>query len=170
MQSRLNRLVLVLNATFEAIGVVSARHAMKLVFKGRAVVQELSAYVIHTSQMDIPLPDVIRLVHYRRVPRISRSFSRRGLLLRDQYTCMYCGSQLPVGDLTMDHVLPQSRGGPTTWENVVTSCRPCNLRKADLTPQEAGMMLLKKPVQLNIHARNRLLRGDQAVWDKYLYV
>ena len=165
----LSRSVLVLNASYEAVRVCSARRAFVLVFKGAAVVEEVSQYKVHTDKIDIPIPDVIRLVRYRRVPRSSRAVSRKGILLRDQMTCQYCGSVLPVGDLTLDHVVPRSRGGHSTWENLVACCFPCNNKKGDRTPVEAGMTLLKRPVQISIHAKTRLLQGNQVTWSKYLF-
>ena len=166
----LNRLVLVLNASYEAINVASARRALTLVCGGKAVVEEVSAYTVRTARMTLPLPSVIRLREYRRVPRQNRAVSRKGILLRDGSTCQYCGTHLPSGDLTLDHVVPRSRRGGSTWSNLVASCRPCNLRKGDNTPEEAGMPLLHKPMQLSIHAKHRLLRGDDDhLWDAYLF-
>lgn len=167
--SLLNRSVLVLNATYEPIRITSARRAMTLIFKGAAVVQETSNEFLKTSHLDIPVPDVIRLVRYRRVPRATRSVTRRGIMTRDQNTCQYCGLQFPVGDLTLDHVIPRSKGGDSTWENLVAACKPCNNHKADRTPEEAGLKLVAKPRQLTVHAKNRALQGNAKAWSKYLF-
>ncbi len=166
----LNRLVLVLNASYEPVNICSARRAMKLICKGAAVVEVPSTHTVHTSQLDIQLPSVIRLRKYRRVPRFTRSVYRKGVILRDQGTCQYCARTLPGKDLTMDHVIPRSRGGASTWENLVACCFPCNNRKADRTPSEAGMTLIHQPRRIGIHAKHRLLAGDNAVWDQYLFV
>jgi 5-methylcytosine-specific restriction endonuclease McrA len=169
MYSPLNRLCLVLNASYEGISVTTARHALTLVYKGAAVVQEPSKHFVRTSQISIPVPDVIRLIRYRRVPRQNRSVSRKGILLRDNFSCQYCGKQLPAGDLTLDHVVPRSRGGLSTWENLAASCFPCNNRKRDRTPQEAGLTLAKQPRQLSIHSKHKMLQGDQSKWAAYLF-
>jgi 5-methylcytosine-specific restriction endonuclease McrA len=165
----LNRLCLVINASYEAINVTSARRALTLVFKGAAVVEEVSAYTIRTSKIKVPVPSVIRLMKYRRVPRQNRSVSRKGILLRDGSTCQYCSARLPAGQLTLDHVLPRSRHGQSTWENLVACCFGCNNRKGGRTPQEAGMVLAKQPRQISVHAKHRLLASDAEVWNKYLF-
>ena len=166
----LDRLALVLNATYEPLNVCSARRALVLVLKGIAVEEEVSAYTVHTGRRDIPLPRVIRLRCYRKMPRINRSVSRKGIMLRDRSMCQYCGRKLPSKDLTMDHVTPRSRGGESTWENLASCCFLCNNRKANRTPQEAGMVLVKRPIRIGIHAKHRLMADDQATWEKYLFV
>lgn len=165
----LNRLVLVLNASYEPINICSARRALKLVFKGAAVVEQGSAFTVHTSKINIPVPSVVRLQQYKRMPRQNRSVSRKGIILRDGSTCQYCRKQLPSKDLTMDHVIPRSRAGESTWENLVACCFSCNNRKGNRTPAEAGLTLMKTPRQIGIHAKHRLLAGDQKAWEKYLF-
>jgi 5-methylcytosine-specific restriction endonuclease McrA len=167
--SHLNRLCLVINASYEAINVTSARRALTLIFKGAAIVEEVSAFTIRTSKINVPVPAVIRLIKYRRVPRQNRAVSRKGILLRDGNACQYCSVQLPAGRLTLDHVIPRSRGGQSTWENLVACCFECNNMKGDRTPQEAGMALAKLPRQVTVHAKHRLLAGDAKTWDKYLF-
>jgi len=167
----LNRLVLVLNASYEAVTICSARRAITLVMKGAAVVEECSAFTIRTPQISMPVPSVVRLRDYRKLPRLKRSVSRKGIILRDGSTCQYCGSKAESRDLTMDHVIPRSRGGASTWENLVASCFRCNNKKGSRTPQEAGMTLLRLPRPIGIHAKHRLLAGDtNNSWDKYLFV
>jgi 5-methylcytosine-specific restriction endonuclease McrA len=167
----LNRLVLVINATYEPIQITSARRALTLVLKGAAFVEVPSAHTVRTSKMDIPVPSVIRLVRYRRVPRQNRSVSRKGILLRDGSTCQYCRRRMLPQELTLDHVIPRSRAGGSTWENLVACCFPCNNRKGNRTPQEAGMVLMKQPRQISIHAKHRLLAGgDEPAWDRFLFV
>src|ERR671936_1770647 len=122
--------VLVLNASYEPLNVCSVRRAHVLGFQGKAeVIEELDQPL--TSATDTyPWPHVIRLVAYVRVPRaVQRKISRRALFARDGWRCVYCGTA--NGRLTLDHVLPRSRGGASVWENVVTSCSPCNLRKGN---------------------------------------
>jgi 5-methylcytosine-specific restriction endonuclease McrA len=167
--SSLNRLCLVLNASYEPIHVVSARRALTLVFKGAAVVEEVSAFTIRTARINVPVPSVVRLMKYRRMPRLNRTVSRKGIMLRDRNTCQYCAALLPSNSLTLDHVIPRSRSGASTWENLVACCFRCNNRKGDRTPPEAGMSLARKPMPIGIHAKHRLLAGDVETWEKYLF-
>ena len=166
---KLDKPVLVLNASYEPIHVTSARRALTLVLKGAAAVEERSAATIRTARLDIPIPSVVRLLRYRRMPRLQRAVTRKGILLRDRSTCQYCHRELPVAALTLDHVIPRSRAGESTWENLVASCRPCNNRKGNRTPHEAGRLLSRPPRAIGIHARHRLTTGNEPVWDKYLF-
>jgi 5-methylcytosine-specific restriction endonuclease McrA len=135
--------VLVLNASYEPLNVCSVRRAHVLVFKGKAEVIEELATPLHSATDTYPWPHVIRLLQYVRVPRsIRRKISRRVLFARDEWRCQYCGS---VGKLTLDHVVPRSRGGDSVWENVVASCAPCNMRKGDKLPEEVQMRPLRHP-------------------------
>ena len=135
--------VLVLNASYEPLNVCSVRRAHVLVFKGKAEILEAHARELRSATDTFRWPHVIRLLHYVRVPRIvQRKISRRALFARDGWRCQYCGS---AGKLTLDHVVPRSRGGHSDWENVVTSCGPCNLRKGDRLPEEASMSLHSRP-------------------------
>jgi 5-methylcytosine-specific restriction endonuclease McrA len=135
--------VLVLNASYEPLNVCTVRRAHVLVFKGKAEVLEELNHPLRSATDTFPWPHVIRLVHYVRVPRaVKRKISRRALFARDGHRCVYCGS---TGRLTLDHVVPRSRGGDSVWENVVTSCAPCNLRKGNRLPEELQMPLLVKP-------------------------
>jgi 5-methylcytosine-specific restriction endonuclease McrA len=172
--SPLNNLTLVLNTAFEPCNVISVKRAMTLVMGGKAVVEAPSDQIIHTSTATFPAPSVIRLMVYRRIPRMSRSVSRKNILLRDRFTCQYCGVMNIGAKLTLDHVQPSSRGGGNTWTNLVTACKACNHKKADRTPTEAGMRLLHKPAAIGIHAKHRLVmeqnggKGLEA-WDQYLF-
>ena len=135
--------VLVLNASFEPLNVCTVRRAHVLVFKGKAEVLERLQQPLRSASDTYPWPHVIRLLHYVRVPRsVKRKISRRALFARDGHRCVYCGS---AGRLTLDHVVPRSRGGDSVWENVVTSCAPCNLRKGNSLPEEAQMRLQVTP-------------------------
>ena len=125
--------------------------------------------MIRTVLGGIPVPSVVRLLVYRKMPRLNRSVSRKSIMLRDRYTCQYCNRSLAPKLLTLDHVVPRSRGGAGTWENLVASCYVCNNRKADRTPVEAGMPLIRKPAPIGIHAKHRLMIGDESAWDKYLF-
>jgi 5-methylcytosine-specific restriction endonuclease McrA len=136
--------VLVLNASYEPLNVTSVRRAHVLVFKGKAEVIEDAGKPLRSAAAEFVWPQVIRLLQYVRVPKsIQRKISRRALFARDGWRCQYCGTD--GGKLTLDHVVPRSRGGESSWENVVTSCSPCNLRKGNRTLDEAGMRLHALP-------------------------
>ena len=133
--------VLVLNASYEPLNVTTVRRAHVLVFKGKAEVIEELEHQLHSATDTYPWPHVIRLVAYVRVPRaVQRKISRRALFARDGWRCAYCGTT--AGRLTLDHVVPRSRGGESVWENVVTACAPCNHKKGDRLLEEARMELL----------------------------
>jgi 5-methylcytosine-specific restriction endonuclease McrA len=136
--------VLVLNATYEPINVCTVRRAVVLLLKEKAEVVEHSEFVLHSASQTIARPVVIRLVTYVRVPRDThrRKITRRAVFARDDWTCQYCGSR---SNLTVDHVIPRSKGGPSSWENIVASCAPCNRRKGDALLRQVGMQLLKQP-------------------------
>ncbi len=135
--------VLVLNASYEPLNVCTVRRAHVLVYKGKAEVLEELGEPLRSASDTYPWPHVIRLLHFVRVPRaVKRKISRRALFARDGHRCVYCGS---ANKLTLDHVVPRSRGGTSVWENVVTSCAPCNLRKGNRLPEEVHMRLLVAP-------------------------
>jgi 5-methylcytosine-specific restriction endonuclease McrA len=163
--------VLVLNATYEPLNVVSVRRAVLLLLKEKAEVVEAADAWLRSERMAVPVPLVIRLVYYVRIPRrFSLPVSRRTVLARDHYTCQYCKVQPGKARLTVDHVVPRSRGGETHWENVATACGPCNRRKGNRTPEEAGMFLVRRPRRPRYLALT-LLEGAGApeVWSKYMY-
>ncbi len=176
----LNQPVLVLNRLWQAVNVCTARRALTLLFEGRAqVVLESGAGsfetynftewrhfsrqcdgdpCIRTVSFRIRIPQVILLVMFDRLPKKEVKVTRHNIFERDKNTCQYCGRQFDRKDLNLDHVIPRDRGGPTSWENIVCSCVECNTRKANQTPQETGMHLIRKPkrpkwrpfVQVNI--------------------
>ena len=126
--------VLVLNASYEPINVCNVRRATVLVLKERAEVIELGEGALHSERLTFDRPCVIRLIRYIRIPRDvhRRKITRKAVLARDAWTCQYCGRQ--ATGLTVDHVIPRSRGGQSVWENIVASCAPCNRKKGSLTP------------------------------------
>jgi 5-methylcytosine-specific restriction endonuclease McrA len=138
--------VLVLNASYEPINVCTMRRATVLVLKSRAEVIEEGAGALHSERLVLARPCVIRLVRYVRVPRDvhRRKITRKAVLARDAWTCQYCGRQGHTG-LTVDHVIPRSRGGESVWENIVTSCGPCNRKKGNRLPREVAMHLRSRP-------------------------
>lgn len=164
--------VLTLNKLFLAIHVISVKRAFCLLAKGLAEVvsteegqfatydfeswRELSAFRnqnfredhddwIRTVNEEIQVPRIIRLLSYERLPKQTVKFNRRNLFARDHNQCQYCAKKLPTTELTLDHVVPRSQGGQSTWENIVCACLPCNIRKGGRTPREAHMVLVKKP-------------------------
>ncbi len=161
--------VLVLNATYEPLNIVSVRRAIVLLLKDKAEILEAANERIRAANMSLPMPVVIRLVYYVRVPRrLDIPLTRRSLMIRDNYTCQYCGAKLPKSQLTMDHVIPKVRGGKTTWENVVCACKSCNLRKGSRTPEEAHMPLRKRPERPRYLAIVFLSHPTHESWTKYL--
>jgi len=131
--------VLVLNATYEPINVCTVRRAAVLILKQKAEVLEHGDAALRSEHMAMERPIVIRLVTYVRVPRDAhrRKITRKAVLARDSWTCQYCGLSKP--GLTVDHVIPRSRGGKSDWENIVASCAPCNRRKGNRLPREIEM-------------------------------
>jgi 5-methylcytosine-specific restriction endonuclease McrA len=159
-----NTAVLVLNRHFQPIHVTNAKRAFALLYQGvaQALDRQFRAFdfatwaqlstemgddVIHTIDRAIRVPRVIVLQMYDRIPKTKVRFSRHNIYMRDGNTCQYCGRMLPRTDLNLDHVVPRSQGGRTTWENVVCCCVDCNLAKGARTPDQATMRLLKTPVR-----------------------
>ena len=168
MSLALNHQVLVLNRLWQAVNVCSARRALTLLFEGRAQVvfgdandgdfktfdfrqwrdfsqARLDDDAVGTISFRIRVPRVILLLAFDRLPKKEVKFTRHNIFERDKNTCQYCARMLDRKDLNLDHVMPRDRGGPTTWENIVCSCIPCNTRKANRTPMEAGLRLFRKP-------------------------
>jgi len=170
--SRLQKPVLVLNASYEPINICAARRALVLVLKGIASAEELSANAVHSTRRSMKVPSVIRLLEYRRIPHQTRALSRKNILMRDRYTCQYCLKILPTGELTLDHVVPRSRAGESAWENLVACCHQCNNRKGSRTPEEAGMKLVRQPKPFSLHTSRHLMRllgKSDEQWRKYLF-
>lgn len=188
--------VLVLNKHFVAVRVVSARRAFVFMCKNYAEAidasddgfsqfsmptwMEFSALrleepdehdeFVHTPRLAILVPRVIRLLHYDKVPRREVKFNRRNIMARDGNRCQYCGRKLSASQLSIDHVVPKSRGGKSSWLNVVTACNPCNTRKGGRVPAEASMRLLSAPA---VPKKNPLVEGKlrsprYGVWGRFL--
>ncbi len=170
--SALDASVLVLNRMFMAVHVISVRRAFCLLFKELAEVvafedgvfatydfatwREVSQYRaryfrredddwIRSAGDEIQAPRVIRLLDYDSVPKQTVKFNRRNIFARDSNQCQYCGKRFPTSELSLDHVVPRSQGGQTTWENIVCACVDCNVRKGGRTPKQAHMSLIRKP-------------------------
>jgi 5-methylcytosine-specific restriction endonuclease McrA len=161
----LRRPTLVLNRNWQPVNVATVARALVLLWNESARVVDPHDFQTYTwedwSRLDprtdeafiqavrfrLRVPEVIALTHYDRLPEVSVTFSRRNIFKRDHFTCQYCGVQPGMEELTLDHVLPRSRGGQSRWDNCVLACLECNKRKADRTPEQAHMRLRRKPVQ-----------------------
>ena len=165
--------VLVLNASYEPINICGARRALVLVLKGVARTEEEQGEVLHAACMKIAMPSVIRLLEYRRIPHQTRALSRKNILLRDRNCCQYCQVVLTAGELTLDHVIPRSRGGLSTWENLVACCHDCNRRKGNQMLHElTEMKLLREPRPFSLHTSRHIMRmigSADPSWRRYLY-
>jgi len=161
--------VLVLNASYEPINVCTVRRATVLLLKRRAEILEEGGWRLHAESLTIPRPVVIRLVTYVRIPRDahSRKITRRAIFARDRWTCQYCGRER--GKLTVDHVIPRSKGGSSAWDNIVTCCAPCNRRKGDRLPRQAEMHLRNHPKPpgptIFVHVAASAI---PPIWEQYL--
>ncbi len=193
--------VLVLNKFYMAVHVIPVRRAFCLLFKdlaevvtlddgcynsfsfqswrevsrARALYKEPDDEFIRTVQFEIQVPRVIRLMTYDRFPRQKVKFNRRNIFARDNNRCQYCGKRFPTSELSLDHIMPRSRGGLATWLNIVCACLKCNVRKGGRTPWEAGMRLIREPEQprtspaLHLKLTNRRYKSwktflDNAYW------
>lgn len=165
--------VLVLNASYEPINICGARRALVLVLKGVARTEEEQGAMLHAARMQVAMPSVIRLLEYRRIPHQTRALSRKNILLRDRNSCQYCSIVLTASELTLDHVVPRSRGGLSTWENLVACCHECNRRKGNqLLHELADMKLQREPRPFTLHTSRHIMRmigSADAAWRKYLY-
>ena len=165
----MRRLVLQLSHSYEPLSIITARRALTLVTKGVAVV------VLPTSRQVYPgvfLPSIIRLREYKKIPYRMQQVSKKNILLRDGNRCMYCGKRGTGADLQLEHIMPRSRGGKNTWENLVAACDKCNSRKGSKTPEEAGMPLIHRPLPVTIHTCKALLKqlgSEVDEWQPYLW-
>jgi 5-methylcytosine-specific restriction endonuclease McrA len=163
--SVLQRPTLVLNRNWQPVNVASVERALTMLWNESARVVDPHDYQMYTwadwsqlapldgepfiqaIRMRLRVPEVVTLTAYDRLPAAAVSFSRRNIFKRDHYTCQYCGIQPGGEELTIDHVVPRAQGGTSTWENCVLACVACNKRKADRTPDQAGLRLRKQPVR-----------------------
>ena len=192
----LNSSVLVLNKLYMAIQVTSARRAFSLLFKEQAEVvaveeghynsYDFDSWVeasqardrwegdgtewVQAVSFDIIVPRVIRLLFYDRLPEARVKFNRRNIFARDENRCQYCGKRHATSELSLDHVIPRSRGGRTNWDNIVCACTRCNARKGGRLPEEAGLKLVRrarKPRRSPI-IRLKLRSGKYSSWKHFL--
>jgi 5-methylcytosine-specific restriction endonuclease McrA len=158
--------VLVLNATYQPLNVVSIKRAVVLLLKGKAEVLEQDGGSLRSEKLIMPIPAVIRLSYFVKIPRQEGvPLTRRTVFARDGHICQYCGARAE----SIDHVIPRSRGGTHTWENVVAACRECNCRKENRLPDEAGLKMLSQP---RVPHRNLYIIGAASEvhpsWANYL--
>lgn len=187
----LDAYTLVLNRNWLAIGVTTVRHALSLVFGGTARAIHPETFEVHdfdswadlsvtdgepcirTVSLRIRVPEIIVLRLFDGIPRRRVVFSRRNIFRRDQYACQYCGARPGSGGLTIDHLLPRSRGGKSTWTNCVLACLRCNTKKGNRTLGEAGMRLLRQPGEppwipyFSIPVTHRRVSWEKFVSDRY---
>ena len=171
----LTRKVLLLNASFEPLGIVTVPRAVRLVWKGTAEsVEPDGDRVLRSQRFVFPCPAVIRLVAYVdvRKRRYGSGGMRTKVFMRDRYRCQYCGVRGSAFELSLDHILPRSRGGRTTPENLCVACKSCNSRKGDRTPAEARMPLMTEPSALMYDLDLAAIRHaaiERPEWRKYVY-
>jgi 5-methylcytosine-specific restriction endonuclease McrA len=162
--------VLVLNFTYEALNITSFQRAVKLIFSGKAEVVAGRSQMLKSTRYEMRLPSIIRMLYYIRRPMQKVALTKKNILLRDDYTCQYCqlkGERL----MTVDHVVPKSKGGPSTWENLVCACMRCNNRKNNRTPEHANMLLKRKPKAPKYIPWIRVKRNTLPdEWHKFLFL
>lgn len=164
---------LVLSQSYAPIRVVSWQKAVTMFFDGKVEVVSEYEEDIRSVSLTIKMPAVVRLVRPHKWFFSGPRFSRANVLLRDEFSCQYCGSKPKLQkQLNFDHVLPRARGGRSSWENIVTACFSCNTKKACRTPEEAGMKLRKRPVRPKslpaMHTRLRLSNVHE-LWESWVY-
>lgn len=157
-------MILVLNSDYLPVNVTTFKKAFKLVYKGKAEVIESDGVVV-TSTKKYSKPSVIRLTKYVNIPYRKVILSRDNIFKRDNYTCTYCGSHK---NLTVDHILPKSKGGLNSWENLITSCFSCNSRKGDRTPEQANLKLNFQPYKPHPAFFVCKIHKDIVKWKSYL--
>ena len=163
---------LLLSQSYEPLKVVSWQRAITLLFLGKVEVIEEYDRNVKTTSLVIKIPAVVRLLRAFKKYQKPVKFSRINIYGRDNYSCQYCGCKKSINDLTYDHVLPRAQGGKTTWTNIVAACYPCNKKKGNQTPAQAGMKLTKQPVQLSATPTLIISINQESMpdaWRDYLY-
>lgn len=176
----LQKRVLLLNgSTWEPLSIITVPRAINLLLKGKAVMVEESGKFVRTVREKFAVPSVIALRTYINVPRRKAHWSRKGVLVRDEYTCIYCGAVpgeiqkgkvLSKNDFTIDHIMPKSRGGKDVWSNTACACASCNHRKSDRKPHEIGLKLRWEPKTPRTSYLVIALGTGPSVWKRYVEV
>ena len=182
----LKRPTLVLNRNWQAVHIATVSRALVMLYRDAARVVDPRDYqtydwsdwarqrpaegdaFVQGVSLQIRVPEVLTLTEYDAVPTASVAFSRRNIFKRDKFTCVYCGVQPGTDELTIDHVTPRAHGGQSTWDNCVLACLTCNHRKADRTPEQAGMRLRKQPQRPNWKPVYALNSAPVESWTKFV--
>ena len=184
---------LVLNKLYIPLHIISWKRSVSLLYQGiaKSLDQDMIPYeyndwieycnlpgfdetyykYVHSSTVSIAIPDILVLKNYDRLPRRDTKYTRENLFHRDSYKCAYCGKKFKKGELTVDHILPRSKGGKNDWKNTITSCKPCNNIKADRTPEQARMKLLympREPKWADSFSKTRSNPSIRPNWIKFL--
>lgn len=171
------RVLLLNGSTWEPLGIISVPRAINLVLSGKAVVIEQSERFLRTVRNKFPIPLVIALQRYINVPNRKAQWSRKAVLVRDHYACIYCGVKpgdvlrgkiLTKADMTIDHIVPRSRGGKDVWTNTACACYLCNRRKGGQLPGEAGMKLRWEPRRPRTNYLVIEIGNGPDAWKKYI--
>lgn len=164
---------LLLNATYEPLKVISWQRAMTLFVQDKVEIVDTHDKEVRAVTFSFRLPSIVRLLRFVKVRNLHAiKFSRANIYLRDEYTCQYCATSFEPEDLTFDHVIPVAQGGRRSWENIVSACVPCNKRKDNRTPEQAGMKLKGTPRRPSATARFRATVGVRKApesWRSFLY-
>jgi 5-methylcytosine-specific restriction endonuclease McrA len=168
--SLITRNVLMLNQNYEPLTVCTARRAFLLLFQGKAeMIETADGLKIHSVNRSFPLPSVVRLWQYKKVPYKRIMLTRKNILMRDGHRCQYCGTT--KGPMTVDHVIPKTMQGKDSWENLVCACVECNNRKGDRVPERAGLTLIRRPSRpSHIYFIQRYIGVSDERWRRYLFL
>tara|TARA_B100000029_G_scaffold169268_1_gene165482 strand:- start:634 stop:1179 length:546 start_codon:yes stop_codon:yes gene_type:complete len=165
----LDRAVLVLNANYSPMMICTAKRAICMDYLDKVEVLVNYEEKVHSPSLSWDLPSVVKIRDFIRYDNLSVDLNRKNIIARDEYTCQYCGKS--KSPLTIDHVIPKGKGGQDTWENLVVACKPCNQKKGDRTPDEAGMPLTRIPKRPNrLHYFQRFVKEKQQDWRPYLFM
>ncbi|MDH4128833.1 MAG: HNH endonuclease [Spirochaetota bacterium] len=161
--------VLLLNSSFEPIKIISWQKAIILLFKNKVeIVEEYDKYFIHSEKLTFRMPAVVKLHYFLNIRKYqSLRFSKENVFFRDNYTCVYCNKKFLKNYLTLDHVIPFSKGGKKTWYNIVTACHECNNKKGDRHLEQTDLKLLKKPIKPSGHNYLNFYIKFQNIPDKW---
>ena len=168
MTNVLNSAVLLLNNTYEPLNVINVTRALRLITTQKASGVEKEGYDLHSSKGVLCIPVVVKMAYYVKRPMQKVKFSKRHVLMRDNFTCQYCNDR--PKELTIDHVVPKTSGGLTVWTNVVACCKRCNSAKGDKTLKDSGLKLKRAPKEPRFLPYLRMIKGgSNHAWEKYLF-
>ncbi len=165
----LNRAVLVLNTNYAPLTICSAKRAIILYYSEKVDILESYEQVVHSPSVSLNVPSVIKLKSFVKYNSMTVVLNRRNIFIRDRHQCQYC--ETVEGPLTLDHVIPKERGGGDNWDNLVIACQPCNRKKGNRTPEEAGLKLKRMPKKPNrIHYFQQFIYDEQGPWRPFLFM